>query len=252
MALETGLSGKVALITGGGGGIGRAVALTLAREGARVAVADLNLAAAQAVAREVEAAGAEAMALSLDVTNAEDVSRCMQAVVDRFGALDLLLNGAGILRELPPEEITPEQWDLVLGINLKGTFLCCQAALRVMRRQGSGRIVNIASLAGQIGGIVAGADYAASKAGVICLTKSLAKRTEGLDIRINTVNPGPVHTGMTSPWSQERIAAVTQMTPLRRFADPQDVANVIVFLFSDLARHIHGTHIDVNGGLYMD
>lgn len=249
--MNTGLDGKVVVITGGGGGIGRACALAFAAEGARVVVGDVNQSQASAVA---EALGGpeRALAVGVDVTNPESVQTLFDAAVAAFRRVDVLVNGAGIFHRTPIEELTVREWDTLMAVNLRGVFLCSQVALRVMKRQRSGKIVNLASMGGQIGGIVAGADYSASKAGVACFTKSLAKQAGPFGINVNTVNPGVIDTAMTQPWGSATIKTIADDTPLGRIGTPEEVANVVVFLSSDLASFVHGTHVDVNGGKYMD
>ncbi len=249
--MDTGLKDKVVIITGGGGGIGRACAQAFAAEGARVVVADVNLEQARTVAAEVD--GEErAIAVQVDVTSPASVKAMFDAALAAFGRVDVLVNGAGIFHRTPIDDLTVEEWDQLMAINLKGTFLCSQAALRVMKPQRAGCIVNIASMGGQVGGIVAGADYAASKAGVLTFTKSLAKNAGPFGIRVNAVNPGVIITGMTTPWGAETLERMRQDTPLGRNGTPEDVAWPIVFLASDQAAFIHGTHLDINGGRYMD
>lgn len=249
--MDTGLRGKVVVITGGGGGIGRASALAFAAEGSRVVVADVNLTQAQAVAAEV--GGPErSIAVRVDVASPESVRALFDAALAAFGRVDVLVNGAGIFHRTPIDELTVEEWDQLMAINLRGVFLCCQAALKIMKAQRSGKIVNLASMGGQVGGIVAGADYSASKAGVLCLTKSLAKHAGPFGINVNSVNPGVIDTPMTRPWGPEILRKRVEETPLGRLGTPEDVASVVVFLASDAASFVHGTHVDVNGGLYMD
>jgi len=249
--METGLKGKVVIITGGGGGIGLACALAFAAEGARVVVADVNAAAAERAAREV-GAGEQAIAARVDVTSPESIQSMFDAALAAFGRVDVLVNGAGILHRTPIDDLTVEEWDQVMAINLKGVFLCSQAALRVMKPQRSGKIVNLASMGGQLGGIVAGADYSSSKAGVLCFTKSLAKNAGPFGINVNAVNPGVIDTPMTKPWGPELLQKRIDETPLGRLGTAEEVAQAVVFLASGAARFIHGTHLDVNGGVYMD
>lgn len=249
--MDTGLNDKVVIVTGGAGGIGRACVLAFAQEGARVVVADVNVDQAKAVAAEVGGA-ARALAVQVDVTSPASVKAMFDAAIAAFGRVDVLVNGAGIFHRTPIDELTVEEWDQLMAINLRGTFLCSQAALRVMKPQRSGNIINIASMGGQVGGIVAGADYSASKAGVLCFTKSLAKNAGPFGIRVNSVNPGVIATAMTAPWGEETLQGMVQRTPLGRLGTAEDVAWPIVFLASAQAAFIHGTHLDINGGLHMD
>lgn len=249
--MELGLAGKVVAITGGGGGIGRACALLFAREGADLAISDVKIAPAEAVAREVAALGRRAVAIATDVTDEADVARLVERSASALGALDVLVNAAGTFQSKPVDEIAASEWDRMLAVNLKGVFLCSQAALRHMKLRRAGAIVSIASLAGQVGGIHAGAHYAASKAGVISLTKSLAKNAGPFGVRVNCVNPGIIETAMTSPWPPDVLAGMVKATPLARLGRADEVAAAIVFLASEAASFIHGAHLDVNGGIHM-
>jgi 3-oxoacyl-[acyl-carrier protein] reductase len=249
--LELGLREKVVVITGGGGDIGRECARMFAAEGARIAVSDVNLAAAEAVAAEAERAGVRSLAQRNDVTDPDDVARLFDQTADRLGPVDVLVNNAGIFQSRPIDELSADDWDRVMAVNLKGVFLCSQAALRHMTPRRSGAIVSIASLAGQVGGIHAAANYATSKAGVISLTKSLAKHAGPHGVRVNCVNPGVIDTAMTQPWPSDVRAAMARQTPLGRLGRPDEVARVIVFLASDGASFVHGAHVDINGGIHM-
>jgi 3-oxoacyl-[acyl-carrier protein] reductase len=245
--VDTGLAGKAALVTGAASGIGLACTRALAAEGARAVVADLDGDAAQRVAAEVGG-----IAVQLDVTSREDVRRAVAATVAEYGSLDVLVTSAGIFHSTPFDRIEPEEWDRILAVNLRGTFLACQAALEAMVPQGHGRIVTIASLGAQTGGLAAGAAYAASKGGVASLTKSIARFAGPHGITVNTVNPGVVDTPMTAGWPEEVKARTTEATPLGRMATAAEVAAAVVWLASDRSSFVHGAHVDVNGGLLMD
>ncbi|HSR33945.1 MAG TPA: SDR family NAD(P)-dependent oxidoreductase, partial [Anaerolineae bacterium] len=169
------LEDKAAIVTGAGRGIGLGIALAFAREGARVALCELDASLLDGALAEVETLGGQGLAFPMDVTSREQIDGVVRQVSDRWGAIDILVNNAGIYQVLPVEEITEEQWDRVLAVNLKGAFLFCQAVIPHMKRQGAGRIVSMASSAGKIGGTLAGAHYSVSKAGIICLTKQLAR-----------------------------------------------------------------------------
>lgn len=246
------LKHKIAIVTGGGSGIGQATCLTFAREDANVAVVDLNLAAAQATAKEVEAWGVQALAIGADVSQPDDVQRMTGAALEKFGRVDVLVNAAGIFQSVPIEELSVEDWDRLMRVNLRSVFLCCQSVTKVMKQQRSGKIVSIASLAAQVGGVFAGANYSAAKAGIVTFTKSLAKQVAGFNINVNCVNPGPCDTPMAREWPPDAVEKTLSQCPLGRLAQPQEIANVIVFLASDAASYIHGAHVDVNGGVYMD
>jgi 3-oxoacyl-[acyl-carrier protein] reductase len=251
LPVDLGLSGKSVVITGGGGGIGRECALLFAAEGADVALSDVRLEPAQRVADEVKALGRRAIAVQTNVVDESDVARLFDETVAAFGKVDVLVNNAGIFQSRPLDELSAEDWDRVMDVNLKGVFLCSRAALRHMKPQRSGAIVSLGSLAGQVGGIHAAANYATSKAGVISLTKSLAKNSGPLGIRVNCVNPGIIETAMTSPWPPDVLDGLRKSTPLGRLGRPDEVAKVIVFLASDGASFIHGAHVDINGGVNM-
>ena len=245
--MNTGLEDKVALVTGGASGIGLACSRALAAERALVDFADLDGEAAAVAAREVGG-----VSVAADVTKPEDARRAVGTAVEGFGALDVLVTCAGIFHSTPLDRIGPEEWDRVQAVNLRGTFLVAQAALEVMIPRRSGRIVTIASLAGQVGGLASGASYAASKAGVIGLTKSLARFAGPHGITVNTVNPGIIETPMTAVLLEEQRAALVERTPLGRIGTAEEVAAVVVFLASAGASYVHGAHVDVNGGILMD
>ena len=246
--MDTGLAGRTALVTGGASGIGKACAEALAGEGARVVVADLD---GEGAGRVAAAVGAEA-ASPLDVTDSDDVAALVSHVATAFGSLDVLVTCAGVFHATSFDEITPDEWDRIQAVNLRGTFLTCQAAVRQMIPRGRGRIVTIASLAGQVGGLAAGASYAASKAGVIGLTKSMARFAGPHGIGVNCVNPGVIDTPMTAGWPSGVRERTVGGTPLGRMGTPAEVAAAVVWLASDAAAFVHGAHVDVNGGLHMD
>ncbi len=241
------LQGKVALVTGAASGIGAATAKRLAREGALVAVNDAKAEGLEAVAGEIRAAGAKALVVPGDVARRADVERMVGETVRAFGRLDILINNAGINRDAMAAKMTEEQWDAVLAVNLKGTFLCAQAALPGMREHGWGRVVNTSSV-GSLGNI-GQANYAASKAGVIGLTRTLALEYAKYGVTVNAIAPGPVMTamlaGVPDPIKEKIIAQV----PAGRIAAPDEIAGVHVFLASDDAAFITGQVIFVDGGM---
>ncbi len=241
------LQGKVALVTGAASGIGAATAKRLAREGALVAVNDAKAEGLEAVAGEIRAAGAKALVVPGDVARRADVERMVGETVRAFGRLDILINNAGINRDAMAAKMTEEQWDAVLAVNLKGTFLCAQAALPGMRERGWGRVVNTSSV-GSLGNI-GQANYAASKAGVIGLTRTLALEYAKYGVTVNAIAPGPVMTamlaGVPDPIKEKIIAQV----PAGRIAAPDEIAGVHVFLASDDAAFITGQVIFVDGGM---
>jgi len=247
--MDYGLAGKAAIVTGATGGIGLACCRALVGEGASVVVADLDGSAAKARAGEL---GTTCVGIGVDVANADDAQRLVELAVSTFGGLDVLVTCAGVFHATLFDEITAAEWDNVQAVNLKGTFLVAQAALEVMIPRGSGRIVTVASLAGQTGGIGAGASYAASKAGVVALTKSIARFAGPHGINANCVNPGLIETPMLDGWPQEALERTVAATPLGRLGTPEEVADTVVWLASDRASFVHGAHVDVNGGLYTN
>jgi len=246
------LQGRVAVVTGGAQGIGKAICETLARDGATVVAADLNMDGAMATAREIDQAGGRAVAGRVDVSDEASVREFHTMALGVAKRLDILVNGAGICRMIPILDIDVEEWDRIMAVNLRGTFLMSREAFRTMKEQGSGRIINIGSAAAKIGGVAAGAHYAASKAGVICFTKSLALQAAPYHINVNAVSPGPIATGMTDSWGEETNEAFRKKIPWQEYGRPEDVAAAVAFLASDRARYITGEILDVNGGLVMD
>ena len=243
---------KVVIVTGGACGIGKTISQALAKEGVHVIVCDIDYGLAHNTANDIKNLGFAASALKMDVSCGEEVKRIFKNILNKFARIDILINNAGICSLTPIEDITEKEWDRVMNVNLKGTFLCSQAVLRVMMIQRSGKIVNVASIAGKVGGILAGAHYSASKAGVICLTKSLALRLAPYGINVNAVAPGPITSQMTDSFPPDKKVKLVQSIPLGGFGEPQDVANAILFLVSDKAKYITGEILDVNGGLLMD
>jgi 3-oxoacyl-[acyl-carrier protein] reductase len=248
--MDTGLDGKVAIVTGGSGGIGFACARAFVAEGARVVIGDVNAEAAAASAAELGAGAA--VSATVDVTKPDDAQRLVDVALERYGRLDVLVASAGMHRATRLDELSPEEWDMLLAVNLRGVFLTAQAALRVFVPQRSGRIVTLGSLASQTGGLAASAAYAASKGGVVTLTKSLARYAGPHNVTANCVNPGIIDSPMTAGWSAEDLARLTGNTPLGRTGTTDEVAAAVIFLASDAASFVHGAHIDVNGGILMD
>lgn len=244
------LKGKVAVVTGGARGIGLAIGEALAAAGAGVALVDLQLEATEQAARPLQQAGWLVMAVAADVSRPDQVQAMTGKVLDRWERIDILVNNAGICPMTPVEEITPEEWDAVLGVNLKGAFLCSQAAIPIMRRQGSGKIINIASSAGQMGGLAVGLHYSASKAGLLGLTKSLA-RVLAPGIQVNAVAPGTTESEMTRSWEPQAVTNIVRQIPAGRLGRPSDVAAAVSFLASSAADFITGQTLSVNGGLLM-
>ncbi len=243
---------RVALVTGAGRGIGAAIAQALARAGAAVGVADIDGPAAQATARQIADAGCQALALTMDVTDRTSIRQAIETVQARWERIDILVNNAGICPRRPFEEIDEAEWDRVLAVNLKGAFLCTQAVVPGMRERRFGRVINIASSAGKIGGLMVGAHYAASKGGLIALTFTLARIYAPYGITVNAIAPGPVDSPMTEQWPSQVLDDLRSRIPLKRLGRPTDVASAVTFLASDAADFITGEVLDVNGGLLMD
>lgn len=244
------LEDKVAIVTGAAQGIGKAIALLLAKEGAHIVVSDINLAKAQETAHEIEALGRKAMPIQVNVASLEDVEKMVAAVIERFGRIDILVNNAGITRDRLILRMTEEDWDAVLDVNLKGTFHCTKAVLRHMAKQKSGKIVSIASVVGEMGNAGQG-NYAASKAGVIGFTKSMAREFAQRGININAVAPGYIETSMTDAIPEAAKEEWKRWIPMQRFGQPEDVAQAVLFLVSEASNYITGQVLNVNGGIYM-
>lgn len=254
------VQGKVAIVTGGGSGLGKAIATRLASEGAAVIIADVNDDAKNTTVRELIAAGHKASGYKVDVTSRAQLKDMMTAIVEKFGRIDILVNNAGVTRHRPFLELNDEDWNFVLGVDLKGVFFCAQAAAPHLVRQGYGKIVNISSISGtgasshHAGGSPAGnANYASAKAGVIQLTKTLARELGPHGVNVNSVAPGFVLTPMTgttrSPKEvEEHVEARKKMAVLNRTGRPEDIANAVLFLVSDDASFITGQTLYVDGG----
>jgi 3-oxoacyl-[acyl-carrier protein] reductase len=244
------LQGRIALVTGAAQGIGRAIALELSKAGATVALADINEVKLAQVAAEIEAAGSQAAVFRIDVSNEESIEAGAKAVLGRFGKVEILVNNAGITRDGLMLRMKRADWDLVLDINLTGAFLLTQALLSPMLKNRWGRIVNMASVVGRAG--QAGqVNYAASKAGLIGLTRSMAREFASRGITVNAVAPGFIETPMTAVLTEEQSAAMLTQIPLGRRGTDQDIANAVKFLASDAASYITGHVLDVNGGMFM-
>jgi len=249
------LENKVALITGGGNGIGRATALRFAREGARIVVTDMDAEGVQNVAAEISAAGGQVAAVTGNVTSRDDAQAMVAAALENYGQLDVLINNAGInrdgmavrVKEGEVKMMSDAKWDTVLDVNLKGTFLCAQAAAVPMMEQQSGRIVNTSSI-GALGNI-GQANYAASKAGVIGLTKTLALEWARYNISVNCVAPGATKTQMTAGIPERIMEGLLKQIPMRRMAEPEDIAAAHYFFVSDDANYITGQVLFVDGGI---
>lgn len=241
---------KVAVVTGASRGIGKSIALALAAKGATIVAVDMDQASTEAVVAELQAAGGKALAVVGNVTVSADVERMFEAAFEAFGRVDILVNNAGITRDGLLMRMKDEDWDAVLNVNLKGAFLCTRAVFKIMSKQRYGRIINIASVVGQMGN-AGQANYCASKAGLIGLTKSNAREMAKRNITVNAVAPGFITTAMTEALSEKVRAELTAQIPLERLGSADDIANAVLFLASDASGYITGHVLSVNGGMYM-
>ena len=246
------LDGKVAIVTGAGQGMGREVAVRLSAAGARVVVNDLDRDAAESTARSISGKGGEAGVQPGDVTSAEDVRNMVRGALDSFCGVHILVNNAGVLRPTHVIDIEEEEWDFVVGVNLKGTYLCSRAVLPAMREAGWGRIVNFSSTAGKKYSTIGGAHYSAAKAGILGFSRHLAKEEAANGITVNSVCPGLIDTEMVrSTITPEQAAAYGAGFPVPRLGRPDEVAELVAFLASDRAAYITGAALDINGGDLM-
>ncbi len=246
------LKDKVAIVTGSSGGLGQAIARTLAKEGAKLILVDINTKRSEELLKEIYSLGLEGLAIKVDISQKADIEKMVTQAISKYNKIDILVNNAGICSLIPIKDITEEEWDRTIDINLKGTFFCSQAVLKEMIKKKSGKIINIASASAKIGGIAVGAHYSASKAGVICLTKSFALHAAPYKINVNCVSPGPMETEMTGVWGEEINTRFKNMIPWKEYGKPNDIAEAVLFLASNRARYITGEILDVNGGLVMD
>jgi 3-oxoacyl-[acyl-carrier protein] reductase len=242
--------GKVAVVTGAARGIGRAIAEDLAGRGADIAVCDLQKEWLDETVAAVESRGRKCLALAVDVGDGDAVTACVKSVTEQFGRIDIMVNNAGITKDTLLIRMSDQDWDDVLRVNLKGTFLFTRAVARPMMKQRSGAIVNIASIIGLIGN-AGQANYAASKAGVIALTKSTAKELAPRGVRVNAVAPGFITSKMTDALSQEVRDQMLANIPMARFGVPEDIARAVAFLASEEAAYVTGQCLSVNGGMVM-
>lgn len=250
-----GFSGKVAIVTGAGTprGIGRAIALCLAAKGADIVVADMNLDGAKTIAQEVQAMGRRALPVQVNVTDEASVQAMVNAVNKEFGRIDILVNNAGITQPVKVLDTTAADWDRIMAVNLKGTFLCSKAVLPTMMSQKYGRIVNMSSVSGKRGGgVYGGAHYSAAKAGILGFSKALAREVVEDGITVNSVCPGLVDTDIRAELSEEMERASRASIPMKRPATAMEIAETVAFLASEEAAYITGEDIDVNGGSHMD
>lgn len=244
------LKDKVAIITGAGSGLGKAGALTFAREGAKVVVADYNEATGQAVVEEIKALGAEAIFVQVDVSNWDQVQAMVNTTVETFGTVDILVNNAGVTADAFLVKMTHEMWDKVININLKGVFNCTKAVAPIMVEKGRGKIINTSSIVGEQGNL-GQTNYAATKAGVIGMTLTWAKELGFKGINVNAVAPGYIMTEMVAAVPEKVLEKLKEKVPFRKLGEPQDIANAYLFLASDESAYCNGTVLDVNGGMTL-
>jgi len=242
------LQDKVAIVTGGGQGIGRATAMTFAREGAKVVVADLNEQATKAVADEITSSGGQAIPVVVNVAQSDSVDAMVQATVDWGGTIDVLVNNAGITKDSRLQKMGEDAWDAVINVNLKGVWLCGKAASAKMLEQGSGSIINASSIVGLYGNF-GQSNYAATKGGVIAMTQTWAIEMGPKGVRVNAIAPGFTMTPMLETVPQKVLDDISSKTPMRRLGTPEDIANAYLFLASDESSFITGQVLAVSGGI---
>lgn len=243
------LENKVVIITGAGSGIGKETALLFAKEGAKVVVADVNEKGGEETVARIRENG-EGFFVKLDVSDREQTQQMAKATLEKYGRIDVLINNAGIVQDAFVSKMTEQQWDKVIDINLKGVFNCIQAVVEAMMNQGSGVIINTSSIVG-LNGNVGQVNYAATKAGLIGMTKTLAKELGKKGIRVNAVAPGFIATPMTSAVPEKILDMMKEKTPLKRLGEPKDIANAYLYLASDDANFVNGAVLSVDGGLVI-
>lgn len=244
------LKDKISVVTGGGQGIGKAICLALAREGSDVFVTDINAQTAQEVSEEIRAMGRRSLSFEMDVSKSDQVKETVKTALDNLGNINILVNVAGTGKKSAIEDVSEEDWDRIIAINLKGTFLCSQAVGRIMIKQGGGCIINTASLAGHTPQVNTGA-YSPSKAGVLLLTKLMAVEWAKYKIRVNAISPGPIMTPATMNYiynTEDSRKARAKAVPMNRFGRPEEVASAVVFLASDESNYITGQSLVIDGG----
>jgi NAD(P)-dependent dehydrogenase (short-subunit alcohol dehydrogenase family) len=247
---EMKLDGQVAIVTGGGQGIGRAIAFALAEQGASVVIADINIEVANTASDEIKGAGYKAVAIKADISKSEEVNQLVNKTLDMFHRIDILVNNAGLSEPTPVIELTEKRWDRVIDINLKGPFICSQAVGKYMIEQKHGKIINIASVVSQLAHPTQAA-YCASKAGLVLLTKVMAAEWGKYNINVNAISPGAVETPRMQKFREENpsfLEGRVEATPIGRFIKPEEIANAVLFLASSYSDAITGANIVVDGG----
>jgi NAD(P)-dependent dehydrogenase (short-subunit alcohol dehydrogenase family) len=244
-------NGKIAIVTGAAKGIGKAISLSLARSGVLPVIADVDKENAEKVRKEIEEVGISTMAIDVDVSNVQAIKDMVNIVIERFGTIDILVNNAAIVHDTAIEDIDENEWDRIMAINLKSVFFCSQQVLPYMKKKRWGRIINMSSIAGRMGGYAGGLGYTASKAGIIGLTMGFARRVADYNITVNAIAPGPTKTEILKNIPEDRMAKVIGLIPLKRLGRPENIAETVAFLVSDGADFITGAIIDVNGGIFM-
>ncbi|RXJ00300.1 3-oxoacyl-ACP reductase FabG [Anaerobacillus alkaliphilus] len=244
------LQDKVAIVTGGGNGIGRETVLTFTREGAKVVIADFDEQAGTSVLQEVEERGGTAIFQKVNVADQESVTQLVEKTIETFGTVSILVNNAGITADAMTHKMTPESWQRVIDVNLTGVFYCTQAVLGKMVEEGKGKIINTSSVSGVYGN-VGQANYAATKAGVVGMTKTWAKEYGGKGINVNAVAPGFIETAMVAKVPEKVIDKMKAIIPLKRLGSPSDIANAYLYLASDESNYVNGTVLHVDGGIMM-
>lgn len=250
--LKLGIENRVAIVTGAGRGIGRAICLALASCGARISAVDIDSTLLSQLKKELEARGYVISTFVMDVSQRKEVEATVNGCIKAMGRLDILVNNAGINYLTTYNAIPEVEWDRVFAVNVKGPYYCMCAASEHMKRLRWGRIINIGSIAGKVGGPTSGIHYCASKAALMCLTKNFARLLAPFGITVNAVAPGLINTEMTTGWPEHSKEKYIGSTPLGRLGHPDDVAGAIVYLTSDLASYVTGEILDVNGGSLMD
>lgn len=246
------LKDKTAIVTGGSGGIGKDIVIALASVGANVILADILDESGEKISSEMRSKGLSVTYQRVDVTNSKSVKNLMEKSIDLYGTLDIVVNSAGLLSDNEIINISDEEWSKIMKVNMDGVFYCCREAVRIMERQGSGKIINIASAGGKMGFPFAGVHYCGSKGGVMALTRQLALQVGYKGITVNAVAPGTTQTGMINKRSKEVVDYIISRIPVGRMGLPKDIAAAIIFLASSSSDFITGETIDINGGLYMD